>query len=381
MVYSAKLVMINLNEDFLSFYDRLVVLNEATYSHDKLDDVFTVLCTSLSAKASSDAITATFSPEGSATVDSADYGASQKVKATIHAAVSSNRELGSSVKDVLNSLFDNYDRVINLGFKSACEQDLNDSFARYSISIDDLSETDFKMPSDGDGIYNYDMRFNLTFKIIVNAFAEKYSFVYEKIPLSGDFAEAGDHRLSAGQFNTLKARLVSETYGKVGSVSRVLQFYVNAFISERRTKQLLRDDDFIKRVNEVLQDKDMPKRLDIACQYDFADPHADELGVGHSSGNQADIKATAASANKNAISRIEVKILSANSQIKEENLNIHDAEIVFVYRLGKNKLEIYNPTLTKLCEMPIDPWPKFIRVLNISKGQYGGYVAQIDLWQ
>ena len=370
--------MINLNEGFLGFYDRLAALNEAKYSRDNLNDVFMELCKNLSAKASSGAIMATFSIEGSTTVDSADYGASQKVKATIHAAVSSDRELGGSVKDVLNSLFDNYDRVINLGFKSACEQELNDSFARYSISVDDLSETDFEMPSDGDGTYNYDMRFNLTFKIIINAFAEKYSFIYEKISLPGNFVKAGDHKLSAGQFNTLKARLASETRKKkVDSVEKVLQFYVNAFISERRTKQLLQSKDFIEKVNEVLQSNDMPKRLDIACQYDFADSHADELDVGHSSGNQADIEATAASADKNAISRIEVKILGANSQIEEEN--IHDAEIVFVYRLGKNKLEIYSPTLTKLGDMSIDPWPSFIRVSGISKSQYG-YIAHISSW-
>ena len=378
MTYSAKLFMINLSENFLGFYDRLAALNEAKYSRGNLNDVFAALCTNLSVKASLGAIMATFSLEESAAVDSADYGASQKVKATIRTVVSSDRELGGSVKDVLNSLFDNYTRVISLGFKSACEQELNDSFARYSISVDDLSETDFETSLDGDGTYNYDMRFNLTFKIIVNAFAKKYSFVYEKISLPSDFTKAGDRELSAGQFNTLKARLASETRKKkVDSVEKVLQFYVNAFISECRTKQLLQDDAFITAVNKVLQSKNAPKRLDIACRYDFADQHADELDVGHSSGNQADIKATAASANKNAISRIEVKILGANSLI--ENENIHDAEIVFVYRLGKNKLEIYSPALTKLCEMPIKPWPEFIRVSKISESQ-DGYVAHIYPW-
>lgn len=385
IAYSAKLFMINLSENFLGFYDRLAVLNEAKYNNDDLNAVFRALCDKLSTEASSGAIEATFSLEGSATADSADYASSEKVKATIRAVVNSDRKLGDSVRDVLNSLFNNSSSVASLGFKSACEQELNDPLAGCSVRVDDVVEKNFKITLDSDGsddIRTYDMLFDLTLKIVVDALAEEYGLICEKISLLSDFAKAGDHRLSAGQFNTLKARLASETRGTVDSVERVLQFYVNAFISERHTKWLLQNRDFIKDVNEVLQVNNMSKRLDIACQYDFADSHANELDVNHSSGNQADIKATATSADKNAISRIEVKILGAHSQI--ENENIHDAEITFVYRLSQNgdhTLEIYSPTRTKLGDVSLDSysWPNFIRVSDIYRGQYG-YVAHIDSW-
>ena len=135
-------------------------------------------------------------------------------------------------------------------------------------------------------------------------------------------------------------------------------------------------------MNEILRDNNALKRLDMACRYDFADSHANELDVGHSSGDQADIEATAASANKNAISRIEVKILGAYSQI--ENENIHDAEIVFVYRLGQNSshaLEVYDSATTYLDDIPTNSysWPKLIRVSDIFKEQHG-YVAHIVPW-
>lgn len=381
MAYSAKLFMINLSENFLGFYDRLVVLNEAKYSNDDLNAVFTKLCDNLSAKASSGAIKAAFSLEGSATADSDDHASSEKVKATIRAVVDSDMELGSSVKEVLNSLFNNSSRVASLGFKSACAQVLNDSLARCSVRVGDVSEKDFEIIPGSDDIRTYNMLFDLTLNIVVNAFTEKYSLVYEKISPLSDFAKAGDHRLSAGQFNTLKARLVGETYENVGSVARVLQFYVNAFISEDHTRQLLQNDAFIKRVNEVLQGNNMPKRLDVACQYDFADPHANELGITHYSGYQADLKATAASADKNAISRIEVKILGANSQIK----NLHDAEIAFVYRLDQSDdhvLQVYDVASAKLVDVPSESysWPNFISVSKISESQYG-YIAHIEPWQ
>ena len=345
MTYSAKLVMINMNEGFLGFYDKLAVLNEAKYSRDNLNDVFSTLCDNLSAEASSGATKATFFLEGSAAADGDDHASSEKVKATICATVNSDRWLGRSVEDVLKSLFGNYGHIISLDFKGACGQKLNDSLAGCSISVGDVVEKEFELAPGGDGTRDYKMLFGLTLNIVVDAFADKYSLVCEKISPLSDFAKAGDHRLSAGQFNTLRARFAGETYENVDRVARVLQFYVNAFISEDHTRQLLQNKNFIDGVNKVLQNNNVLKRLDITCQYDFADPHANELDVGHSSGNQADITATAASANVNAISRIEVKILGADSQIK----NLHDAEIVFVYRLGKNKLEIYSPTLTKLC--------------------------------
>ena len=133
-------------------------------------------------------------------------------------------------------------------------------------------------------------------------------------------------------------------------------------------------------MNTVLQNNNVPKRLDVVCQYDFADSYANELGVNHYSGYQADLKATAASANENAVSRIEVKILGANSQIK----NLHDAEIAFVYRLDKNidpALQVYDPASAKLIDVPSESysWPKFIRVSKISDGQYG-YIAHIESW-
>ena len=113
--------MINLSENFLGFYDRLAVLNEAKYSRDDLNAVFRALCDKLSTEASSGAIEATFSLEGSAAADSADHASSEKVKATIRAVVNSDRKLGDSVRDVLNSLFNNSSSVASLGFKSACE--------------------------------------------------------------------------------------------------------------------------------------------------------------------------------------------------------------------------------------------------------------------
>lgn len=75
--------MINLSENFLGFYDRLAVLNEAKYNNDDLNAVFAELCRKLSAEASLGAIKAAFSLEGSAAADSADHASSEKVKATI----------------------------------------------------------------------------------------------------------------------------------------------------------------------------------------------------------------------------------------------------------------------------------------------------------
>ena len=237
IAYSAKLFMINLNEGFLGFYDRLAALNEAKYSRDNLNDVFSTLCDNLSAEASSDMTKAMFYLEGPVAADSDDHASSEKVKATIRATVNSDRWLGRSVKDVLKSLFgNNYDHIISLDFKSACEQKLNDSLAGCSISVGDVVEKEFEMAPGSDGTRDYKMLFGLTLNIVVDAFADKYSLVCEKISPLSDFAKAGDHKLSVGQFNTLKARFAHETYGNVDRVKKVLQFYVNAFISERHTK-------------------------------------------------------------------------------------------------------------------------------------------------